>query len=315
MTPKWRYLTLVVIFLIPLCVSLVSKNSSTTPMAVEIICDVDSVTSALTNSSIEIPVFVTNLIDSVAGFELWLNMSDPELVRFVADSTVGSVTYAKYSNVGTRTDGWQFMAARILDANHGVLKISGTADQPGPPLKKPIPPGSGVLVKLYAETVGTLGDSLCDSVSIKVLIDQGQTRFSNPDAQIIGCNYHWEVDTFYFNCAQYILDSCVAWFDTIIDSTNVCVIDTTKRILLDGAVGFGCCTWEPGDADGSGGLDISDAVYLIQFIFQGGPPPQPRIEAGDMDCSGGVDISDAVYMIQYIFQGGPPAPCTCSDLT
>jgi len=65
-----------------------------------------------------------------------------------------------------------------------------------------------------------------------------------------------------------------------------------------------------GDADGRGTVDISDAVYLITYIFGGGPAPDP-LTAGDPDCSGSVDISDAVYLISFIFSGGP-APCaTC----
>ena len=64
------------------------------------------------------------------------------------------------------------------------------------------------------------------------------------------------------------------------------------------------------NADGSGSLDISDAVFLINFIFGGGPAPNP-LEAGDADCSGSINISDAVYLISFIFGGGP-APCaTC----
>jgi hypothetical protein len=63
-----------------------------------------------------------------------------------------------------------------------------------------------------------------------------------------------------------------------------------------------------GDADGSGSLDISDVVYLLQYIFAGGPAPDPVL-TGDVDCSGSVDISDVVYLISYIFAGGP-APCT-----
>jgi CubicO group peptidase (beta-lactamase class C family) len=62
-----------------------------------------------------------------------------------------------------------------------------------------------------------------------------------------------------------------------------------------------------GDADGSGIISISDVVYLINFIFGGGPAPNP-INAGDADCNGIVNISDAVYLINYIFAGGP-APC------
>jgi aminopeptidase N len=65
-----------------------------------------------------------------------------------------------------------------------------------------------------------------------------------------------------------------------------------------------------GDADGSTGIDISDAVYLIAYIFSGGPAPVLAVN-GDPNCDGSTDISDAVYLISYIFSGGP-APCaTC----
>jgi hypothetical protein len=62
-----------------------------------------------------------------------------------------------------------------------------------------------------------------------------------------------------------------------------------------------------GDADGSGDIDIDDVVYLINYIFAGGPEPSPY-EAGDADCSSGVDIDDVVYTVQYIFSGGSE-PC------
>jgi hypothetical protein len=62
-----------------------------------------------------------------------------------------------------------------------------------------------------------------------------------------------------------------------------------------------------GDADGSGGIDISDVVYIVAYIFSGGPAPTPA-EAGDANCDLMTDISDAVYLITYIFSGGP-APC------
>ena len=74
------------------------------------------------------------------------------------------------------------------------------------------------------------------------------------------------------------------------------------RSLVETFVGFGC-----GDANGDGTVNISDAVYLIQYIFNGGPAPV-TMEAGDANCDGTVNITDAVYLIQYIFNGGP-APC------
>ena len=62
-----------------------------------------------------------------------------------------------------------------------------------------------------------------------------------------------------------------------------------------------------GDANSDGNVNISDAVYLIQYIFAGGPAPNP-LTSGDANCDGMVNISDAVYLIVYIFGGGP-APC------
>ena len=62
-----------------------------------------------------------------------------------------------------------------------------------------------------------------------------------------------------------------------------------------------------GDANGSGSVNISDAVSLIAYIFSGGPAPNP-LAAGDANCSGSINISDVVYLIAYIFSGGP-APC------
>ncbi len=63
-----------------------------------------------------------------------------------------------------------------------------------------------------------------------------------------------------------------------------------------------------GDADGNSIVNISDAVYLIAYIFGGGDPPNPML-SGDADCNGIVNISDAVFLIAYIFGGGDPPGC------
>ena len=63
-----------------------------------------------------------------------------------------------------------------------------------------------------------------------------------------------------------------------------------------------------GDADGNLIFTISDAVFLINYIFAGGPAPFPLC-SGDTDGNGIITISDAVYLINYIFAGGPPPHC------
>ncbi len=62
-----------------------------------------------------------------------------------------------------------------------------------------------------------------------------------------------------------------------------------------------------GDFDASGQNDIADVVYLVNYIFAGGPAPHDD-RIGDVDCSQQTNIADAVYLVNYIFVGGP-GPC------
>ncbi|MFH1360984.1 MAG: PKD domain-containing protein [Candidatus Omnitrophota bacterium] len=63
-----------------------------------------------------------------------------------------------------------------------------------------------------------------------------------------------------------------------------------------------------GDANGDGFVDIDDAVYLIDYIFTGGPAPVP-LEVGDVDGNGSVDIDDVMYLVNYIFSSGQGPVC------
>jgi hypothetical protein len=63
-----------------------------------------------------------------------------------------------------------------------------------------------------------------------------------------------------------------------------------------------------GDANGDGVIDISDVVYLINYLFIHGPAPVP-LAAGDATCDGVVDASDLVYLLNYLFAHGPAPGC------
>ena len=62
-----------------------------------------------------------------------------------------------------------------------------------------------------------------------------------------------------------------------------------------------------GDANADLSVNVSDAVYIINFVFSGGAEPLPY-ESGDTNCDINVNVSDAVYLINYVFSGGN-APC------
>jgi hypothetical protein len=65
-----------------------------------------------------------------------------------------------------------------------------------------------------------------------------------------------------------------------------------------------------GDANNNGVIDVSDVVYLINYLFIHGPAPVPQLCAGDTSGDGSVDVSDVVYLINYLFIHGP-APGGC----
>jgi M6 family metalloprotease-like protein len=92
------------------------------------------------------------------------------------------------------------------------------------------------------------------------------------------------------------------------DSCDNCIdVYNPDQADLNGDEIGDACEYICGDADASGEVDIDDVVYLIAYIFSGGPAPEPY-ESGDANCAGGVDIDDVVYLIAYIFSSGD-APC------
>ncbi len=62
-----------------------------------------------------------------------------------------------------------------------------------------------------------------------------------------------------------------------------------------------------GDANRDELINVADAVYIINYVFKGGPAPDP-VEYGDANCDGAVNVGDGVYLINYVFKGGP-RPC------
>jgi hypothetical protein len=63
-----------------------------------------------------------------------------------------------------------------------------------------------------------------------------------------------------------------------------------------------------GDANADGKITVSDVVYLVNYLFKGGPIAKPY-EAGEANCDGKVTVSDVVYLVNYLFKGGQPPIC------
>jgi C1A family cysteine protease len=63
-----------------------------------------------------------------------------------------------------------------------------------------------------------------------------------------------------------------------------------------------------GDANRDGAINVADVVYLINYLFAGGPAPDP-LWVGDCNCDETVSIADIVFLINYLFRGGSPPNC------
>jgi hypothetical protein len=156
----------------------------------------------------------------------------------------------------------------------------------------------------YAGTDGN-GDGIGD---VPYEIDGGEGQDLYPLMQTEDSDGDGVIDSVdncqaYYNSAQNDAD-----IDFVGDSCDNCIFVWNPDQADSDDDGSGdVCDTSCGDVDHSGSVDIDDAVYLITYVFSGGPEPVP-IESGDVDCSGGVDIDDVVYLISYIFASGPE-PC------
>lgn len=127
------------------------------------------------------------------------------------------------------------------------------------------------------------------------------------------------VDTFYhfWKCTDWVGDSCANWVDTSraeadsiwIESRPWTARDTTTSFYSDGSLEL---VFAPscvcGDANNDGKINVGDAVYLISYIFRGGPAPA-YLDCADPNNDGKINVGDAVFLVSYIFRGGPAPNC------
>ncbi len=67
-----------------------------------------------------------------------------------------------------------------------------------------------------------------------------------------------------------------------------------------------------GDANADGTVDLSDAVSILSYLFEGQATALCE-DALDANDDGALDISDPVAVLGYLFMGGAPLPPPSSD--
>ena len=69
-----------------------------------------------------------------------------------------------------------------------------------------------------------------------------------------------------------------------------------------------------GDANRDYNVEISDVVYLVNYLFRNGNPPQcspePYTLCADVNGDSEVTVADVVYLINYLFKNGTSPQCS-----
>jgi ELWxxDGT repeat protein len=62
-----------------------------------------------------------------------------------------------------------------------------------------------------------------------------------------------------------------------------------------------------GEVNGDAAVDLTDTLRILNTLFLGADPPG-CLDAADTDDTGHLDLTDAVYLLVYLFCGGPAPP-------
>ncbi len=80
------------------------------------------------------------------------------------------------------------------------------------------------------------------------------------------------------------------------------------EVLVSQGGGVELTKFHRGDPNDDGAMNITDGIYVLNFLFLGGREPT-CLESADVNDDGQLNITDGIYILNYLFLGGPePAP-------
>lgn len=275
--------------------------------------------------NIKIPVYIKNLTDTVAAFNLWFNLSRPDIVQFRAD------TLDKIDVEGTLIEDWEYIDAVSISGTGQDINVKGKSDLISPP---DYTPGIGYpqygeipLFYLLADAF-ILDDTITErSASIRIAADLlDYYGFSDEQGKPIGIITDTIEVTRYFICEAWIIPDEVCAYWTQVDEEDLppegpdsIRIDTVEYSYVDRAR---CCDPESGMCDFNVSYaDCADMYNGNGVWYEGnvrighGSIEIKRFICGDVTNNAAIDILDIVHLINYIYKGGdPPYPMAAADV-
>ena len=291
-----------------------------------------SVGDALVNPgqhNVPITVSLSNFVDTVAGFNLWIRCTSPDIILFQTDiDTVIDTTYWECLQIvgedcvdsaitsaegnwdffyvdtnevspgfiqttGTLTANWDVMQAYSLGDGHD-LNVAGYADYPGGEVKTGIGPQvGGVLFRMLADVYNIPDTATNRSVELQIEYHAlNHFNLARPNGTSIGIAYRQILDTNYWVCVQWAGDSCVQYERTQGPPYDLMEINPDSVPYVDTTV-----------------------VILNDGTIDVAQPPQYTCGNIDGVEPATINIVDLTYLIQYLFANGPePIPLEAGDI-
>ncbi len=193
---------------------------------------------------------------------------------------------------GLNTNGATYYG-RVIQKPHVVMqRVLDWLQSPGPTVTVLYPNGGetcwvGDSVEILWESA-----SFDDSVDIEYSTDGGESW--NPLDRTKGSAYTWLIP-------ENLSDMCLM---RISDYDNGIPVDESDDY-------FSIADYLPGDPNGDEIVDLTDALYLLNYLFREGDAPDP-MAAGDVNASCTVDLDDAIHLLNYLFKGGDPPQPGCA---
>jgi len=233
-------------------------------------------------NAVPVSVFLQNLTDSIAGFQISVTLSRPDLMEFIADTLIDTcivcvdsactvldtvfpcTTVVVPSSVqGTLIQNWDLAVARTQGGTN--VRLTGLADYNRDRSPLPILPfTNGVLIKVIAQVNCDIPDTLT-SRTVVLQANQVGTYFTDPKGDTI----------------------------SVVKLVNGSI---TVPFTLKG------------DLDNNQIFNVLDVVKLVNIAFRGGLPACPP-GADDINCDGHVTLQDVVLLVNHVFRGWPRPNC------
>ncbi|MEM7234920.1 MAG: VCBS repeat-containing protein, partial [Planctomycetota bacterium] len=93
--------------------------------------------------------------------------------------------------------------------------------------------------------------------------------------------------------------------DSVLDLVTADFGSESASILIGSGLSLPESTFRRGDIDGNGTLSLTDAISVLQFLFQGGTIPACP-DAADTDDDGAIVLTDPIRLLTHLFLAGPP---------